>query len=506
MTARQQIARLLPLVLLVILVVAGLRGEVAAPRWNGPLKADGVAIGLALEVILGALLIVVLRRDAAARRLAGRRPYSAEPLDLEPPAALRFTLRWVLGAAIVAVATVLISDLHLHFLTKGKPAMPPPVKIRPHKTALPQGAGGGGALHIPWVPILYGLLVVVLVAAVVISIWWSSRLRQAAAPLVIEDMGTEDLREAVESGRAALAEISDARAAIIACYAGDGAQPGRPGHPPHRGRHPGRAAGPGGRGRNRPRPRRQHADRPVLRGPVLHPPGRRPPARGRQRRPRRTGNRTGRRPVKRPAHSRQRRRPGMSTAPLRPANGGVPNNNAGDPDGSRWRDATPELIIAAILVAVAALAGAAVSGWPGVVVVAAAAAVLALLLLRAALPRSAAQAFRLARDKQRARAISGYGQRRFIVATSLTSRPLYESDLRPVLEHVLAARLAESHGVNLYTEPEAARRAFCRTGADESVWPWIDPAQALDADQRSRQRRGIPRQALARLITRLEQL
>ena len=55
-------------------------------------------------------------------------------------------------------------------------------------------------------------------AAVVISIWWSSRLRRPAAPLVIEDMGTEELREAVESGRAALAEISDARAAIIACY------------------------------------------------------------------------------------------------------------------------------------------------------------------------------------------------------------------------------------------------------------------------------------------------
>ena len=177
MTARQQIARLLPLVLLVILVVAGLRGEVAAPRWNGPLKADGVAIGLALEVILGALLIVTLRRDAAARRLAGRRPYSAEPPDLEPSAALRFTLRWVLGAAMVAVAVVLISDLHLHFLTKGKPAMPPPVKVRPKKPAPPPGAGGGGALHIPWVPILYGLLVVVLVAAVVISIWWSSRLR-----------------------------------------------------------------------------------------------------------------------------------------------------------------------------------------------------------------------------------------------------------------------------------------------------------------------------------------
>ena len=191
----------------------------------------------------------------------------------------------------------------------------------------------------------------------------------------------------------------------------------------------------------------------------------------------------------------------MSATPVRPA-----SNRAAAGPGSRWRDAAPELIIAAITVVAAALAGAAVSGWPGVVVVAAAVAVLALLVLRAALPRSAAQTSRRAKDKQHARAIFGYGQRRFIVATSLTSRPLYESDLRPVLEHILAARLAESHGVNLYTEPEAARRAFCRTRADESLWPWIDPAQALEPDDRHRQRPGIPRGTLARLITRMEQL
>jgi hypothetical protein len=220
MTARQQIARLLPLVLLVILVAAGLRGEVSAPRWNGPLKADGVAIGLALEVILAVLLIVTLRRDSVARRAAERRPYTGEDVDLEPSAALRFTLKWLLGACMVAVAVVLISDLHLHFLSKGKPTTPPPLFKGKPKTPppIPQHPGGGLTLHIPWAPILYGLLVVALVAAVVVSIWWSSRLRQAAAPLVIEDAGAEELREAVESGRAALAEISDARAAIIACY------------------------------------------------------------------------------------------------------------------------------------------------------------------------------------------------------------------------------------------------------------------------------------------------
>ncbi len=73
-------------------------------------------------------------------------------------------------------------------------------------------------MHIPLGPILYTLLVIAIVAAVVVSIWWSTRLRRPAAPLVIEDVSTEELREAVNEGRAALAGIDDARAAIIACY------------------------------------------------------------------------------------------------------------------------------------------------------------------------------------------------------------------------------------------------------------------------------------------------
>jgi hypothetical protein len=171
-----------------------------------------------------------------------------------------------------------------------------------------------------------------------------------------------------------------------------------------------------------------------------------------------------------------------------------------------WRPALPELIIAAVAVAAAALAAAAVAGWPGVVVVATATAVIALILLRAVVPRSAADRLRRQKDKQRAQTISGYAQRRFIVATSLNSRPMYEADLRPVLEHILAARLAENHAVNLYTQPEAAKKAFCRTRREESLWRWIDPAQVLDADKRASQRHGIPGRTLSRLITRLEQL
>jgi hypothetical protein len=218
MTARQQIARLLPLGLLALLVIAGLRGAVPAPGWNGPLRAYGTPIGIGLEVLCGALLIVVRVRVRAARRAAERRPYTAEVQDIEPAGALRYTLSYVLGLCVIAIAVVLITNLHLHFFSgsKGR-GLPPLPKLKvPLRSSGP--GGGGSTFHIPLGPILYGLLVVALVAAVAISIWWSTRLRRPAVPLVIEDVSTEELREAVAEGRAALAGIDDARAAIIACY------------------------------------------------------------------------------------------------------------------------------------------------------------------------------------------------------------------------------------------------------------------------------------------------
>ena len=73
MTARQQLARLLPLVLLVVLVIAGLRGVVPAARWNGPLKADGVAIGMQLlasgELRLRSQQALTVSQAAEAHRL-----------------------------------------------------------------------------------------------------------------------------------------------------------------------------------------------------------------------------------------------------------------------------------------------------------------------------------------------------------------------------------------------------------------------------------------------------
>jgi len=217
MTARQQLARLLPLALLVVLAIVGLRGAAPVLRWNGPLRAQGVAIGIALEVVLGVLLVITVRRDRAERRAAAARPYSEADEEIGVPAALRFALRWLLGGGMVAIAAVLISNLHLHFFIKPHPLPVRPAPLRGRQTTAPRRQLP--VYHFPIGAVLYTLLVLVIVAAVAISLWWAARqLRPALPAAILDEADAEELREAVESGRQAFAELDDARAAIIACY------------------------------------------------------------------------------------------------------------------------------------------------------------------------------------------------------------------------------------------------------------------------------------------------
>ncbi len=80
----------------------------------------------------------------------------------------------------------------------------------------------------------------------------------------------------------------------------------------------------------------------------------------------------------------------------------------------------------------------------------------------------------------------------------------YDAELRPDLQHLLAARLAERHGVSLYADPAQARRLLLTGSRDASLWYWLDPARPAETDQR-RRRHPAPR-TLAAILDRLERL
>ena len=184
-----------------------------------------------------------------------------------------------------------------------------------------------------------------------------------------------------------------------------------------------------------------------------------------------------------------------------------PGTRTGSEGESPWRGIRLELVLTAVLAAVAGAAGYVMAGWAGLSVVVIAAAAVALAVLRVLLPRLAPDPLKTARAKPTARAVSGYGQRLLAVQTAINSLAYYNDELRPVLEHLLAARLAERHGVHLYQDPETARRILCRDLHDADLWTWINPATRPKESPRGQvERAGIPRRTLVRLIDRLEVL
>jgi hypothetical protein len=183
---------------------------------------------------------------------------------------------------------------------------------------------------------------------------------------------------------------------------------------------------------------------------------------------------------------------------------------------SPWRGAGPELVIAGVVIVVAAAAGYLMAGWAGLSVAVTAGTAAAMAVLRYLLPTPTPDAARKAREKPQARLLTGYSHRRFVVHSSIASLGFYTVELRPVLEHLLAARLAERHGVHLYQDPDAARRLLCRRPRDADLWPWIEPvpqppeipegARPETRASKASTEPGIPRRTLARLIDRLERL
>jgi hypothetical protein len=211
-TGQDWLLRLLPLALLIMVGLAGLRGAAGTLRWNGPLHDDVLGVGAVLEVLIVTMLVILLRR----RRKAGNEQ-SQEATAVK----LRGVLLFVLSAGAIAAAVLVVVGLHLHaFSHAPRPAPVGTPGPRRTPSLRPPRRAPGFALHISLTALLYALLIAVLLAGVAVSIWWARRLRPPIAArdddFIAED--PERLREAVESGRSALRAVDDARAAIIACY------------------------------------------------------------------------------------------------------------------------------------------------------------------------------------------------------------------------------------------------------------------------------------------------
>jgi hypothetical protein len=179
--------------LLLLAAIAGIGAASPGIGTGGPLRGHPLAIGIALELLLAAL---VLALTFLARR-------SPEPGDLRRQ--LRYLLRWSTLALMITIAVVLFinyvairhrSNLLKLFRPRAKPVPRQTQPARPRE------------LHGPHLTYLvYALIAVLLVVAI--------------AAFVDELADEEDgasLQRAVESGRAALQAVGEARAAIIACY------------------------------------------------------------------------------------------------------------------------------------------------------------------------------------------------------------------------------------------------------------------------------------------------
>jgi hypothetical protein len=170
-----------------------------------------------------------------------------------------------------------------------------------------------------------------------------------------------------------------------------------------------------------------------------------------------------------------------------------------------WRAARPEIVIAVI--AAAALAGAAYAfaGTAAAVLTLTAAGAAALAGLRGLTPgdEEAPPPEETRAGRGLTTTFAQFWRRHSDVQAATRSLAAYDFELRATLQHLLAAALAERHGISLYDEPEAARRVLARGGSDR-LWFWLDPGREAVTDRGKSA--GIPPRTLAAIIDRLEHL
>ncbi len=177
-----------------------------------------------------------------------------------------------------------------------------------------------------------------------------------------------------------------------------------------------------------------------------------------------------------------------------------------------WRGSVPELTVTVVLILGTCAAVYGYAGAGAAVITLIVWAVVLLVLLRWVVPATAAprvQHQETWRTTGRA-SFTGFWRKHGILTSATASMMSYDAELRPTLQHLLAARLAERHDVNLYHDPSTARLLLSGTargtipgGRDDQLWYWLDPARPAETRP---QVKGIPLRTLAAIIDRLERL
>ncbi|HUZ51789.1 MAG TPA: DUF4129 domain-containing protein [Streptosporangiaceae bacterium] len=191
--------------LLLLLTIAGIRAAGVAVGLHLPKRPVVIGIGAAVEAALAGLLIALRW---------GRRTPAGVGARLLP--LLHGTL--VTGLIAVPLALLVASIGKIH---RRRPTPPtPPARLHPGKLRLARTAHS--TLDLAAIEyVLVGLLIAAIIVAAILI--WRRRRRLARlsgrdVPLDEETGTPAELARAVDSGRLALRELDDARAAIIGCY------------------------------------------------------------------------------------------------------------------------------------------------------------------------------------------------------------------------------------------------------------------------------------------------
>ena len=204
--SRRRLARIALAALLIVAVLAGVRGEIRPLSFRTPQRGHDLVTGIVLEAVLAILMIaLVIRRRRA-------------PEDAFLAARLRSVLGATIAAGLIAVPIVVLVTNLPHARRRATNPFQQHAP-RPRRTPPAVRPGSRSSLHLPVSGILTALLILAIVTAIVICVIVLRRRPSHPADVTLAAGDDEEnLREAVESGQAALRELDDARAAIIACY------------------------------------------------------------------------------------------------------------------------------------------------------------------------------------------------------------------------------------------------------------------------------------------------